>query len=118
MITSCIFLFCCGTASGINPSTRIGDGQRIGKSRWKREEGRGKENEHMYVWGRRNLHENFGNVAFVCLFSMVILIIHKQLRRIFAPLLWYLSSFCTFCRFISYLFAFCPIASLEMNIDF
>lgn len=46
VIIWCIFLFHCGTTSGTNPSSRIGDGQRIGKTE-QMEEGRTKENEHM-----------------------------------------------------------------------
>lgn len=46
MIFWCIFLFHCGTTSGINPNSTTGDGQRIGKTE-QTEEGRTKENEHM-----------------------------------------------------------------------
>lgn len=83
MIFWCIFLFHCGTTSGINPNSMTGDGQRIGKTE-QTEEGRTKENEHMQgdkvCLGRKKLREILGNVAYVCLFSMVILVIQKQLR--------------------------------------
>lgn len=74
--------------------------------------------ETKYIWGRRHSHENLGNGAYACLFSMVILVTQKQLRSIFGPLLSYLSSFCSFCGFLSRTFAFCPISSSEMNIEF
>lgn len=114
-----VFLSHCGTTHGISPNNRIEDGQRRGKTE-QMEEGRTKENEHVqgdkvclgqkkFMWKIREsgiylfiFCGYFGNT------------------RVLKVDFWTftLESFCTFCRSLSYIFAFCSFSSLKMNIDY